>query len=109
MKEKLQGLGMLLCWGGFMAMGLVQLASIYAFFSDHWGWSFILAGAASFVLAYIPLVGSICGCIGAVKAWGWGWWQAGLLFFWWPVLVTVMSVVGGGVAAVIKNKTGTEI
>lgn len=71
---------------GFFLMGAVQLFATWDFLTGYWGWPSFFAGIAGFILAGIPLVGSVCGFIGALKVWHWEWWQAGLLFFWWPAL-----------------------
>lgn len=96
-----------LLWLGYIAMGIVQFMATYAFFRGHWDWGFLMAGLASFFLAYFPLVGSICGMIGAMYVWHWAWWQAGLLFSWWPVLY--VSMVGGfSLLAIFSRFQGTS-
>ncbi|MEI7205015.1 hypothetical protein WCU66_08260 [Dickeya dianthicola] len=65
----------------YFAIGLVQLFATMAGLESWWGLHWIIAGPVAFILAYIPLVGSIVGMVGAVDVWGWGWWQAGALFF----------------------------
>jgi len=88
---------------GFVVMGLVQLYAVCSFFIGYWGWHLLLAVPVSLFLAYIPLIGSICGYIGAVKVWGWALWQALLLFFWWPVLVITMAAFGLGGAFIVDR------
>jgi hypothetical protein len=48
---------------GYFVMGFVQLGAIYTFFADHWGWYFIFAGPAAFIVAGIPLVGAFAGVL----------------------------------------------
>lgn len=81
---------------GFFIMGLVQLAAAYAFLVDYWAWPTLLAAPICLIFAYTPLVGSICGFLGALYAWNWEWWHAAILFFWWPFLVAAFAVFGIG-------------
>jgi hypothetical protein len=71
---------------GYALMGLIQLVAIYDFLHGYWGWMSILSLAAAVILGYFPLVGSICGMIGAMHVWHFPLWQAGLFFFWHPIL-----------------------
>jgi MFS family permease len=80
-------------------MGFVQWLAISFFFSDYLGWYAFIAGIVGFVVAGIPIVGAICGFIGATAVWHWEWWQAGLLFFWYPVFVGLLFIAGHGVEA----------
>lgn len=80
----------------FFVMGIVQWVATYDGLV-HWiGLHWLLAGALSLFLAYLPLVGSIVGFFGALKIWGWEWWQAGLLFFGVPAFGLAL----GGVSVV---------
>ncbi len=76
----------------FMGVGLVQLAAIYSFLSDIWGWYGIFAGAVALALSYIPIIGSICGILAAHDIWHWPWWQAVLLFC-WPAVAFLGSIL----------------
>lgn len=80
----------------YFLMGAVQLFAIWAFLTDYWHWPSMLAGIAGLFLAGMPVVGSICGFIGAYVVWDWEWWQVALLFFWWPVLMLCLSAFGVG-------------
>ncbi len=40
----------------------------------------IIAWPVALFLAMLPIVGTVLGILGAVKAWGWGWHAAVLLF-----------------------------
>lgn len=90
-------------WLFFFGVGLVQLAAIQDFFQEIWRWPAFLALLAGAILAFLPVVGSICGLIAAIKVWHWAWWQAGLLFF-WPALIAVMSGGVSFLSAVLHKK-----
>jgi hypothetical protein len=82
---------------------LYLLIGIVQFFAE-WtrilvGNTLVFAGPIAFVVAYIPLVGSIVGMVGAVDVWHWTWWQAGLLFF-GGLCITFLF---GGMSVLIQN------
>lgn len=91
---------------GFVVMGIVQFFAIYAFFDDHLKWHWLFSGIVSIVLAYVPVLGSIVGFLGALNAWHWSWLQAGLLFFWWPALFLIIYALGMGAVGIglLKDK-----
>ncbi len=75
---------------GYFVIGFVQLFAIIEFFEQHLDWGFFDVLLALLV-TYIPLLGGILGVMGAVDGWGWNYWQAGLLFFWFvPVILVAM-------------------
>lgn len=65
----------------YLILGVFQLAAIYAGLDQWLGWHFVFQGPIALFLAYIPVVGTIVGFLGAMKGWGWSFIQAGLLFF----------------------------
>ncbi len=76
----------------YFAVGLLQLFAV----ADGIAYSLRVGGLVSFILAalatYVPLLGSGLGVYGAVHAWNWSIWQAGILFFWYvPVLIVFMG------------------
>ena len=88
----------------YIGIGLAQLAAIYSFFKYDLGWYGFLAGIASFILAYIPVVGSVCGVLGAVKAWDWPIWRAVLLFFWWTIFYAGALLIASAASFVSSLK-----
>ena len=83
-----------LLWVGYIGMGVVQWLATYSFFRNYWDWHWIFAFPAAMAAAYTPLLGSVCGTISAIRVWHWEWWQAVLLFFWFPVLyITIMGTI----------------
>lgn len=85
---------------GFFALGLIQLAAIYTFFADYWGWWFIFAAAAALFIAYTPFLGAIAGTIAAHVIWGWSLLGAFLLFFWPLAIYFAFTIIGGGAAVI---------
>lgn len=65
----------------YMVVGLVQFLAIIAGLESWWGLHWIIAGPVAFFIAYVPVLGSVVGMVGAVDVWRWEWWQAGGLFF----------------------------
>lgn len=65
----------------FILIGLIQFFAIISGLESWLGFHWIIAGPIAFIIAYIPLIGSIVGMVGAVDVWHWSWWQAALLFF----------------------------
>lgn len=76
----------------YLGIGIIQLSAIYSFFHGSWGWHWIFAAPAAFVLGYMPIIGSICGILAAHDIWHWAWWKAVLLFC-WPVVVVLAGMV----------------
>lgn len=93
----------------FFGVGIFQLAAVIAGV-EHWtGLSGFVAVILALLVNYIPLLGQVLGIAGAVKGWGWEWWQAALLFF--GGLLFPLIIGGGGflleiLSAPFKRKTG---
>ena len=72
---------------GFLILGLVQFIAAMAGFGALMGSTpWIIQAVLALFVAYIPILGGICGMYGAISVWGWSWWQAILLFFGVPLL-----------------------
>lgn len=79
----------------FIGVGLFQMAAIIAGL-EHWtGLPSIVSMIIALIITYIPLVGQVVGILGAMKGWGWEWWQATILFF-GGLLMPLL--IGGGAA-----------
>ena len=65
----------------YLVVGFIQLFAIADALTAITGLEFGVFLVALFV-TYIPLVGQVLGVYGAVSVWGWAWWQAGALYFW---------------------------
>jgi hypothetical protein len=66
---------------GYIIIGIIQwMATIDGL--EHWlGISGFFAFILSGFIAYVPIVGTIAGFIGAIDVWGWNFLEAGALFF----------------------------
>ena len=81
--------------GLYMLLGVVQLLAIVNG-AMSLGLSLLFAAPIALFLAYIPLVGTVLGMVGAVSGWGWTWLQAGLLFgLPWIVFLSVFFMMEG--------------
>jgi len=79
----------------YFAIGLIQLAAVFTFFEDYWGWWTIPSIIVGLFVAYMPLVGSIAGYFAATEIWDWKWYWAGLLFFFPLVLFVIVAAIDG--------------
>lgn len=81
----------------YFGIGLLQLAAIQGGIEDWWGWHWLIAIVIALPIAYIPLVGTVVGVMGAMKSWGWSL-LTSILLFGWPYVLFVIVLVGGGVS-----------
>lgn len=77
----------------FVAIGFAQLFAIEEFFKKTLDLG-LLDWVLALLVTYAPVVGSVLGMMGAMDAWGWSIWQAGLLFFWYVPVLAVTCVIG---------------
>lgn len=80
---------------GYIVLGLFQLAAVMAGLEDWLGLHWIIAVPLALFIAYIPLIGTVIGMLGAVTAWHWSWLQAGGLFFGPLVIILVVAIISG--------------
>ena len=92
-------------WVVFLVLGLVQLAATLEGL-DYWlGWPWLILAFISFFLAYIPVVGTIAGIVGAVYGWGMPWlWALGLFIGPW-VCCVVFSIIMSAMEAAAERPT----
>lgn len=78
--NRLVGFGCLIAvvWIGLC---LLQWSAVAAAVQSVLGWSATPAAIAGFILAFIPIVGSVIAFYGAAEVWDWNPWVAGLIFF----------------------------
>ncbi len=78
--NQLAGLGCLiaLIWIGLC---LLQWSAVSAEVQAVLHWSATPASLAGFILAFVPIVGSVIAFFGATDVWGWNPWLAGIIFF----------------------------
>jgi hypothetical protein len=80
----------------YMALGLFQIAATIVGI-EHWlGIPWFFAAIIAMLIAWLPVIGTILGMVGAHYAWGWSWLSAFLLFF-GPLLVIGGIVLAGDI------------
>jgi hypothetical protein len=67
--------------GLFMGLGVAQWMAIYAWVEKTLDMPWIISGGLTLLVSFLPIIGNICGTLGAINAWDWPWWAAVLLFF----------------------------
>jgi hypothetical protein len=88
---------------GYLVLGLFQLAAVMAGLVDWIGLHWLLAALVAMFIAYIPVVGTVLGIVGAVTAWNWHWLMATALFA-GPFLVMLVLALGGAAADGLRSK-----
>lgn len=79
-------------WIFYVVMGLVQFNATYDGLRYYLGWHWLILASLSLIASYLPLIGSICGVVGAHLVWRWEVLPALLLFFWYvPLYLTFMA------------------
>ncbi len=86
----------------YFGIGLLQLAAIQSGIIDWWGWHWLIAIFVAFPIAYIPVVGTVVGIMGAIKSWGWSP-MLSIFLFGWPYVLFAIILVGGGVSEVFSR------
>ncbi len=90
----------------FFALGLLQIAATIAGLEFWLGLPGFLAVVLALLFAWMPIVGTVVGMIGAVTVWDWSWLAAIGLFF-GPLIVMMMIAVLAGLyqAAISRSRT----
>ncbi len=84
------------------AVLVIQMAGLLAYFSQYLGWgSFASAVVSVLLVAFLPLVATVLGFIGAIKVWAWSWWLA-LIVFLPGLALSLAALVGVGTAGVLS-------
>lgn len=86
----------------YLGVGLFQLAAIQGGIIDWWGWHWIIALIVAFPIAYIPIVGTVVGIMGAIKSWNWSPVSA-ILLFCWPYAIFAVVLAGSSVSEVFSR------
>lgn len=77
----------------FFAYGIICFLATLAGIEIWFGVNTFFAFIISLFIAYIPIIGTIAGFIGAVDGWGWSNLQAGLLFFGPPIFIFILAMI----------------
>lgn len=86
----------------YFGIGLLQIAAIQSGIKDWWGWHWLIAMIIAIPIAYIPVVGTVVGIMGAIKSWEWSP-MLSILLFGWPYVLFAIVLVGGGVSEVFAR------
>lgn len=84
----------------YIGIGVVQFVAILHGLDVWFDFPNVVDFLIAMALAWFPLVGSICGMVGAVDVWGWTWYGAALLFFWPVVLFAFLAAY----ASITENR-----
>lgn len=89
-------------------LGFIQFFAVLGFWGTYLGLNIIITALVSvFLVLYLPVIAAVIGFFGAVYAWGWTWWQAGLLLFGSLAFYTVLEILGLGFSYVTRlTRTG---
>lgn len=85
-----------------LAVLVIQMAGLLAYFSQYLGWSSLASLLVSLLLVmFLPLAATILGFIGALKVWLWPWWLA-LIVFLPGLALSLAALVGVGTAGILS-------
>ena len=87
----------------FVGLGIAQWMAIYAWVDMTFELPWIIAGAVTGFVGFLPIIGNICGTIGAMNAWHWPWWAAVLLFFGSWIFYWIVSILMAFLGAATNN------
>lgn len=74
----------------YASMSIIQCFAIVAGIVYSFHMPRFIAIIIALFLSWFPLIGSILGVFGAIYAWGWTWYGAVALFFWYYVLISII-------------------
>lgn len=84
---------------GYFCLGIIQFVAMFAGLTDWIGLHWLIAGPVSLFIAYIPLVGTVLGIMGAMTAWSWPLLHALALFLGPFVVIAVLALASGAIGA----------
>ncbi len=87
----------------YLAMGFIQLFAVIKGLQIWLSVPWIVAAFLSFVIAYIPVLGTIVGIKGAMDGWGWSLWPT-IAFFCWPYCLYILVISVAGAAGLLGRK-----
>lgn len=85
-------LGILAVWV-YLAMGSFQLAASVSGMADWWGRAWWITIFAALPIAYIPVLGTVVGIMGAIECFGWSP-RSSVLLFCWPYVLYSLVILG---------------
>lgn len=83
----------------YVCLGIFQFVAMFAGLTDWIGLHWMIAGPVSLLIAYIPLVGTVLGIMGAMTAWNWPLLHALALFLGPLVVIAALALASGAFGA----------
>lgn len=83
----------------YFCLGIFQFIAMFAGLTDWAGLHWLIAGPLSLFIAYIPLVGTVLGIMGAMTAWNWPLLHALALFLGPFVAIAAIALTSGAISA----------
>lgn len=80
----------------YFLASIMQFVCIYAYITEKWFDIFILSFVTSFVIASVPIIGSILGFIGATEIMHWSTLFSAILFFGWYLVILLLVFLDRG-------------
>jgi hypothetical protein len=77
----------------YIGYGIICMLAVIDGIQVWFGVNIFFAVIISFFVAYMPLIGTVAGFIGAVDAWGWSYLQAGALFFGPAIFIFILAMI----------------
>jgi hypothetical protein len=90
----------------YIIVGIVQFVAMIGGLSDWIGSTFI-AILISFILGWIPIIGTIAGIYHSVNSWDWNIF-ASILFFCFPLVLAIIGGIGATIIEKIKKLDSNE-
>jgi hypothetical protein len=80
----------------YVGLGIAQFFAIMEGLGTWLGVPWVISLVITFFLAYMPIIGTVTGIMGAIKGWGWTY-PGAILFFCWPyglaLVVTALVLI----------------
>lgn len=89
----------------YFFLGILQFVFITAGVQDWLGVHWFFSAFVAFILAYMPVVGTVLGILGAVSGFGWNF-PLAIIFFCWPYVMFAIALVAIWVFDLLKKHRG---
>jgi len=91
--ERIAGSFAIFLWLLYLGMGVVQFICLYAYITERWFDIPVISFIVSIFIAYIPIVGTIFGYIGATEIFNWSTVFSVLLFFGYLIFMIIYFII----------------
>ena len=86
----------------YTVMGILQTVAFLKGIEYWWGWSWYVGIFIALPICYIPILGTIVGIIGAIKALNWSP-IFSILLFTWPYIIFIVLMAGVGLSGIFSH------